>query len=297
MQTRRTFLQSSLATAALAAAPSLLRANPLGLPLGIQLYSVREYLPKDYVGTLKQLSALGYKQVEAAGFFDHTPEQVRQAMQEANLDLVSAHYPSAQLFPRTDEIIDFCGKLGLQYIVCSFPAIKNPARLTDKSYEGISHSFLTEDWHYNAEQFNLIGEKIKKAGMHFAYHNHTVEFRVTDGAVPYEILMNETDPNKVSFELDCGWVVVGGGNPEELLHRYGKRIHMLHLKDFKAIPASGMTHDATPTEMGRGVLDLPKILQAAHSAAIQHVFVEQEGFDVPWVESLTIDAAWLRKQS
>ena len=295
-QTRRNFLKtSSLAAAALATQrASLLHANPLGLPLGIQLYSVREQLPKDYLGTLKQLSALGYQEVEAAGFFNHSPSEVNHAMQEAGLRLVSAHYPSNTLYPQIDQIIDFCHQLGLQYIVDSFPAIKNPDRLADKSYAGIRKSFLTEDWRYNAEQFNIVGEKVKKAGMHFAYHNHTVEFRPTDGVVPFDELMRLTDPDKVSFEMDCGWVTVGGGNPEELLHKYGSRIHMLHLKDFKSFPSTA-TNEAVPTEMGRGVVDNKKILAAAKSAAIQHVFVEQEGFDVPWVESLRIDADWLKK--
>ena len=295
MQTRRTFLQTALVGLA-AAAPVRLHASPLGLPLGIQLYSVREQLAKDYRGTLKQLAALGYKQVEAAGFFDKSPSEVKVAMAQAGLACVSAHYSSAQLYPKVDEIIDYAHALGLEYIVCSFPAIKNPARLTDHSYEGVSRSFLTEDWYFNAEHFNLIGAKIRQAGMRFAYHNHTVEFRSTDGAIPYEILMLQTDPSTVSFELDCGWVVVGGGSPEQILHRYGKRIHMLHLKDFQAIPASGTTNDAVATEMGRGALNNTRILAAARAAAIKHVFVEQEAFNVPWVDSLRMDAAWLRNQ-
>ncbi len=291
--TRRDFLKSSTLTAAALATRSL-HANPLNLPLGIQLYSVRDFLPKDYLGTLKQLSALGFQEVEAAGFFNHSAQEVKDAMQQANLHLVSSHYPSQTLFPQTDQIIDYAHQLGLQYIVCSFPAIKNPSRLADTSYQGIRKAFLTEDWHYNAEQFNLIGEKVKAAGMKFAYHNHTIEFRPTDGAVPFEELVRLTDPDKVSFEVDCGWVTVGGGNPEEILTRYGKRIHMLHLKDFKSFGSTD-TKEAIPTEMGRGMVDNKKIVAAAKAAAIQHVFVEQEGFDVPWVESLKIDADWLRK--
>jgi len=291
--TRRDLLKTSTLTA-LALATRTLHANPLGLPLGIQLYSVRDYLPKDYLGTLKQLSALGYQEVEAAGFYNHSAAEVKDAMQQTNLRLVSSHYSANTLYPQTDQIIDFAHQLGLQYIVCSFPAIKNPSRLADTSYQGVRKAFLTEDWHYNAEQFNLIGEKVKAAGMKFAYHNHTIEFRLTDGIVPFDELMRLTDPDKVSFEVDCGWVTVGAGNPEEILHKYGKRIHMLHLKDFKSF-ASTDTNTAVPTEMGRGIVENYKILAAAKAADIQHVFVEQEGFDVPWVESLRIDAEWLRK--
>ena len=300
MQSRRTFLQTSLAAGAAALAlPRVLRANALGLPLGLQLYSVKDYLAKDYLGTLKQLYALGYRQVEAAGFFDHPAGEVKAAMQQAGLACVSAHYPSEQLYPQVDEIIAYGRALGLEYIVCSFPAIKNPARLTDHSYAAVSRSFLPEDWHYNAERFNEIGAKVKQAGMHFAYHNHTAGFHGPAGDTIYDLLMRETDPETVSFELDCGWVVVGGGSPQEILHRYGKRIHMLHLKDFKEYKSdpSGEIHEPVAAELGRGTLDNAAILTAARQAQIQHVFVEQEGFDMPWVESLRVDAEWMRKQS
>src|SRR5579863_9100172 len=111
---RRTFLKTASASAACAglcnSAPWLI-ANALGLPLGVPLYSVRDLLPKDYEGTLKQLGAIGYREVEAAGFFDHTPSQVKQAMDHAGLQCVSTHYPMTQLNPKLDEIIQFCKDL------------------------------------------------------------------------------------------------------------------------------------------------------------------------------------------
>ena len=300
MQSRRSFLQTSLAVAAASlAGPMGARANPLGLPLGLQLYSVRDYLAKDFSGTLKQLYALGYRQVEGAGFFGLKATEVKQAMQDAGLSCVSAHYASEQLYPHVDEIIEYGRALGLEYIVCSFPAIKHPERLTDRSYEAVSRSFLPEDWHYNAEQFNLIGAKVKQAGMRFAYHNHTAGFAGAEGSTDYDLLMRETDPDKVSFELDCGWVVVAGASPEQVLRRYGSRIHMLHLKDFNAFKANldGKGPAPVPTEMGRGVIDNKAVLAAARHAAIQHIFVEQEGFDIPWVDSLREDAEWMRRQT
>src|SRR6202453_5365706 len=125
---RRTFLKTASISAASAAlwnkVPRLM-ANPLGLPLGLQLYSVRDVLPKDYEGTLKQLGALGYREVEAAGFFNHTPSQVKQAMDQAGLYCVSAHYSLVQLQPHVDEIIQFGKDLGLEYIVCAAPGLKD----------------------------------------------------------------------------------------------------------------------------------------------------------------------------
>src|SRR6202051_3371667 len=130
---RRTFLRTASASAACAALWNVprLMANPLGLPLGLQLYSVRDLLPKDYEGTLRQLGTIGYREVEAAGFFDHTPTQVKQAMDHAGLRCVSAHYPMKDLQPKVDEIIQFGKDLGLKYIVCASPMLKDPSRMKD----------------------------------------------------------------------------------------------------------------------------------------------------------------------
>src|ERR1035438_7949228 len=115
---RRTLLQTASASAACAAlwnsAPRLM-ANPLGLPVGVQLYSVRDILPKDYEGTLRQLASLGYREVEAAGFFGHSASEVKQAMDHAGLRCVSAHYPLKDLLPKVDEVIQFGKDLGLNY--------------------------------------------------------------------------------------------------------------------------------------------------------------------------------------
>src|ERR1700734_2905970 len=115
---RRSFLKTASASAACAAlwsrAPRLL-ANPLGLPIGLQLYSVRDLLPKDYAGTLKQVGALGYKEVEAAGFFNLPVEQVKAAMKAAGLRCVSSHYPLALLKQYLDDILPFCKSLGVGY--------------------------------------------------------------------------------------------------------------------------------------------------------------------------------------
>ena len=127
-------MKTASATAACAAVWSgipRLMADPLGLPLGLQLYSVRDLLPKDYEGTLRQLGAMGYREVEAAGFFDHSPSQVKQAMNRAGLRCVSAHYPMKDLQPKLDEIIQFGKDLGLKYIVCSSPMLKDPSRMKD----------------------------------------------------------------------------------------------------------------------------------------------------------------------
>ncbi len=294
---RRSFLKTASASAACAAlwnsAPQLM-ANPLGLPLGLQLYSVRNILPKDYEGTLKQVGTLGYREVEAAGFFGHTPAEVKQAMDHAGLRCVSAHYSLKDLLPKVDETIQFGKDMGLEYIVCSAPMLKDPSRVKDPNSSAARESMTLDDWHWNAEQFNRIGERVNAAGIRFAYHNHTPEFRAENGVMFYDELMRLTDPAKVTMELDCGWAAVAGRNPADLLTHYSTRISMLHVKDFK------MGHGVVPlpvppsTEMGHGVIDYHPIFEAAKKANIQHAFVEQEEFDMPMMEALRIDADYMR---
>jgi len=295
LTSRRMFLKS--ASAVLAAgwnSATLLMANPLGLPLGLQLYSVRDLLPKDYEGTLKKISALGYREVEAAGFFGRSPAEVKQAMKDAGLRCVSAHYPLVQLRPKVEETIQFGKELGLDYIVCASPMLKDPSRVKDANSLAARESMTLADWRWNADQFNRIGERVKAAGIRFAYHNHTPEFRSENGVVFYDELMRLTDPAKVTMELDCGWAVVAGANPAELLKRYPTRISMLHVKDFKITSAVTPDNAPTSTELGRGTINYHAIFEAAKKADIKHAFVEQEEFDMPPMEGLKIDADYMR---
>jgi sugar phosphate isomerase/epimerase len=294
---RRTFLQTASASAACAvlwnSAPRLM-ANALGLPLGLQLYSVRDVLPKDYEGTLHQIAALGYREVEAAGFFGHTPTEVKQAMDRAGLRCVSAHYALKDLLPKVDETIQFGKDLGLSYIVCSSPMLKDPSRVKDPGSRAARESMTLDDWRWNADQFNHIGEKVNAAGMRFAYHNHTPEFHSENGVMFYDELLRLTDPAKVAMELDCGWAVVAGQKPAELLSRHPTRFAMLHVKDFKMTPASTPADHPPSTEMGQGNIDYHSIFAAARKAHIVHAFVEQEEFDMPQMEALKIDADYMR---
>jgi sugar phosphate isomerase/epimerase len=292
---RRSFLKMASASAGCAALwnnlPRLM-ADPLGLPLGLQLYSVRDILPKDYEGTLKKLSAIGYREVEAAGFFDHTPAQVKLAMDQAGLRCVSAHYSLAQLQPHVDEIIQFGKGLGVDYIVCSSPGLKDASGVKAPS-RADRESMTLEDWRWNAEQFNHIGERAHAAGMKFAYHNHTPEFRSENGVMFYDELLRSTDPSKVAMELDCGWAIVAGQNPVNLLTRYPTRISMLHVKDFKMTATTNPSNAPPSTELGRGTIDYRPIFEAAKKAHIEHAFVEQEEFDMPPMEALKVDADYM----
>jgi sugar phosphate isomerase/epimerase len=290
----KTASASAVGAVVWSSAPRLL-ANPLDLPIGLQLYSVRDLLPKDYDGTLRQIGALGYREVEAAGFFGHSPSEVKQAMDRAGLNCVSAHYPLRDLLPKVDETIQFGKDLGLKYIVCASPWLKDPSRVKDPGSRAARDAMTLDDWRWNAEQLNRIGERVNAAGIRFAYHNHTAEFRAESGVVFYDEILRATDPAKVTFEMDCGWVVVGGAKPVDYLTRYPSRFSMLHVKEFKM---DGWTPGSTPsppsTEMGRGTIDYRPIFEAAKKSHIEHAFVEQEEFDMPAMEALKIDADYMR---
>jgi len=280
LMSRRSFLRSSSAAGALLVT-GVGRAASLGLPIGLQLYSVRTLLPKDYAGTLKQIAALGYKEVEAAGFFNLPVEQVKAAMQAVALRCVSAHYPLVLLKQHLDEILPFCKSLGVGYVVCSSPMHQK---------EGAGKGPLTlDEWHWNADQFNQIAGQVEAAGLRFAYHNHYEEFGAIDGILPFDELLKHTDPAKVSFELDCGWVVVGGQDPVHYLKQYPTRIVMLHVKDFK-------DNKPPSVELGTGSIDYAPIFAAAAAGGhIRHAFVEQEEFQGPIMEALGVDAKYMKQ--
>ncbi len=297
---RRDFIKAAGAAsiAAFALRDALpLDAYPLGLPLGLQLYSLRELLPKDFDGTLKAIAAAGYSEVEAAGFYAMSAQDFKQSMDAAKLNCVSAHYPLSMLQPQLESVITYANQLGLQYIVCSSPSLEDPSKVKlstkDPGYhEAWVNAFTLADWKWNAEQFNQIGQRVKGYDMKFGYHNHTTEFRKQKGVVPYDELIRLTDPDLVTFEMDCGWVAVAGYNPADYLLKYPTRISMLHVKDFDL--KKGAEH-AQSTELGHGTLDYTKIFEAAKKGGhIMHYFVEQEEFDMPPLEAIKMDAEYMQ---
>jgi len=299
VRTRRQFLQAGTASLIVGSAflhGRRLMASPFDLPVGLQLYSVREMLPKDPQETLDKVRAAGYQEVEAAGFFGYSADQVKDAMTQAGLRCVSAHYAWNAIDGKVDAIIDYHKTLGAEYVICSFPGYKNPAPPppTDGSRPR-RRSFTMEDWHWNAEQFNRVGKQFTAAGLKFGYHNHTMEFTRQDGKVPFDELLRLTDPALVTMELDCGWVAVGGGDPVDYLRRYPDRISMLHVKDFKKMDKPADMNAPPPAaELGQGTTDFRAIFAAAKKGAIKHYFVEQEEFDMPPWESLKVDADYMK---
>jgi sugar phosphate isomerase/epimerase len=265
---------------------------PLGLKPGIQLYSVRQQMGEDFEGTLAAVREAGFVEVESAALPKKPAAELRAALDKAGLKCVSSHRSFADLTTKLDEVVAFEKTMGVSYIICPGPGRRNPPAPGTKS-----GPLTIDDWQYNAENFNKVGEKLKAVGIKFGYHNHYVEFEPVDGKVPYEELLRICEPGKVSFEMDCGWVKVAGKDPVELMKKYPHRFSMFHVKDFylPAHPSPASHEEAKVTELGRGSIDYkPIFAQAAKNQKITHAFVEQEGFDIPWKESLKVDADYLK---
>jgi len=279
---RRSFLKASstLAAAACMGANRLMGAQPQ-MPVGLQLYSVRNQLPKDFEGTLHQLSASGYREVEAAGYFDKTAADFGNALQKAGLKCVSTHHQLTQLKTQFNQLIEYGQAIGLEYIICSWAGVhRDPTRTGELNLD---------DWRYVADQFNEIGQKVKGAGMTFGYHNHIVEFGRESGIVFFDELLKRTDPKVVEFEMDCGWVVAGGHSPAEYLSKFPERFPLLHVKDMVK-ESDGKWRNVV---MGKGSIDYKPIFRAA--TGLKHYFIEQEEFEGDPMTELREDAEFMKK--
>lgn len=278
--TRRQFAR--LSAGALAAAAIRADAKPLRLPIGLQLYSVRNLLPNNFDGTLAQVRAAGYTVVEAAGYFNRTAQQFRHSMDQAGLRCVSTHHALNLLETQFDQLLDYAHTLGLEYIICS----SSGGMHRDPNAKGAP---TLDDWRWIAGEFNRIGEKVKSAGITFGVHNHTPEFATIDGTLVYDELLRLTDPKFVIFEMDAGWVFASGHDPVTYLRKFPQRFRLMHVKDMTKGP-NGQIH---ATELGRGDIDYAPILRAA--TGLRYYFVEQEEFDIDPIEALRIDAEYMRK--
>ncbi len=279
MQTRRKFLGSAAAgLAAMGAGPlsvlePLAFAKKMGWPLGVQLYTVRS-LMDDLVGTLKAVHKIGYTTVETyVAEYKMSARDLRSAILDAGLTVPSAHFG----YDDFDSRFDYAKELGAEYIVCSMVPLT------------IANS--ADGYKRGADQYNAWGAKAKTMGMKFGFHNHNVEFKEYDGSTGLEILLKNTDPSLVQWQMDCYWVTQAGHDPVAMLREYGHRIQSLHVKDrLPNVPASTDTGPASQhfTEVGLGTLDWRTILSIAATNHVPYLFVEQDKTDRPPLESLQI---------
>ena len=286
MSRRRFLMQSGQLAAAALASTWLARgaaANPLGKPIGLQLYTVKEAIREDAAGTLKKLREIGFGVVETAGFGKHSAQEFRRMIDDAGLACPSAHlsFDPAQL----DAAFDDAHALGAHYAASgSLDGLVKPAKPAGSAARAMG----IEEAKRTAELCNRIGAAAKRSGLQYVYHNHAFEFARQDGGeVGYDILLRETDADLVKFEIDCGWMIFAGRDPISYFGKHPHRFPLIHVKDYLADSdrASGAMLGA---ELGHGVVDYKPIFAAAAKAGLQHYFVEQEG---PFARMSPLEAA------
>lgn len=237
---------------------------------GLQLYTVRSILARDFQGTLERVAEIGYSEVEFAGYFDRSPAEVRAALQATGLSAPAAHVPIEALRQNWAQTLDVAATVGHRYLVV--PWIPAEDR-TLSGYQAV------------ADLFNRAGRAAREAGVHFAYHNHDFEFATVGGRVAYDVLLAETDPAVVEFEMDLFWVTKGGADPLAYFERFPGRFPLVHVKD---MDAAGQMVD-----VGQGAIDFKRIFAARQQAGIRHYFVEHDNPPSP-LESIRHSYQYLK---
>jgi len=246
--------------------------------IGLELYTVRYALAKDFEGTLARVAKIGYKEVEFAGYFDNLsqlnppPKRTRQILAGMGLVAPSSHVAYTAFSPENwPRVLEAANILGHTYIV-------NPSidRQLSKTIDG---------WKKAAETFNRAGQESLRSGIQLAYHNHVEEFQPLDGKLPYDVLLAESDPKLLKMEMDLGWAHHAGADPLKYFARYPGRFPLVHVKDFD--------QSGNMTDVGKGVIDWKAIFAKSDLAGIKHYFVEHDEPKAPF-ESVQTSYQYLK---
>ncbi len=224
--------------------------------LGLQLYTLRSVLEDDFRGTLEQVADIGYDEVEFAGYYGRSPDEIGALLDELGLAAPATHVPLRRIRTAPDELIQTAQAIGHDYLVC--PYLREADRGSLDAYR------------QRAKEFSAFGRRCSDAGLQFAYHNHDFEFTELEGTLPYEVLLAETDPAHVKMELDLYWVVEAGYDPMRFVERTPERYPLCHVKD--------RTADGEMASVGAGTLDFASIFAAG---TFEHYFVEHDNPQAP----------------
>ena len=225
-------------------------------PLGVQLYTVRDEMKRDVAATLARVAQIGYTEVEFAGYFDHSPSEIRAMLDASRLTAPSAHVPLQMLQGDLGGVIAAAKTIGHEYIVCPW---------LDASQRGST----VEAWKSFGGTLTDIGRRVQQAGLQFAYHNHDFEFTKIGDVVPFEVLLANSDPQLVKIEMDLYWATKGGQDPLAWFAKYPGRFPLVHVKD-----GSAGTMEMEP--VGSGSIDWKRIFAKRELAGIKHYFVEHD---------------------
>lgn len=234
-------------------------------PVGLQLYSLRDQFKKDVPGTLQEVKDFGIKYVELAGTYGMSASDFKTQLDQHGLTAVSAHFGFDEYRDKLDEVIQQAKALHLKYAGCAW----------------IPHQKFDEKTCREAiSVFNRAGEALAKEGIKFFYHTHGYEFKPYGDGTLFDLLVKETNPKYVSYEMDILWIVNPGQDPVQLLNKYGSRFKLMHLKDLKkGFPTGPNAPVASPNDdvvLGTGEIDMPAVLKAAKKAGVKWYFIEDE---------------------
>jgi sugar phosphate isomerase/epimerase len=221
--------------------------------IGVQLYTVRREMARDVEGTLARVAEIGFREVEFAGYFGQKPREVRAALDAAGLDAPAAHVSFNLLQDGWEQTLEAASVIGHHTLIV--PWIAEERRTLD-------------GYRAAAELFNSAGEAARAAGRQLGYHNHDFEFERIDGRVPFDVLLEATDPDLVVYEMDLFWVTNGGHDPIDYIARYPGRFALVHVKDRSA--------DGAMVDVGQGTIDFAEIFARRTQAGIRHYFVEHD---------------------
>ena len=240
--------------------------------IGIQLYTVRQALDTDFAGTLERLAAIGYQEVEFAWNRGASPADTNEILRATGLTAPAAHLSVDDFESGWAATVSTARTLGIEYLVLAWIDAEQRKTLAD--------------YHQWAERFNRYGKAAREAGFRFAYHNHAAELTPIDGTIPYDILLGETSPDAVSFEMDIYWVLSGGGDPLAYFARWPGRFPLLHVK--------GRAADGAMVDVGAGTVDWGAIFARSKQAGVRHSFVEHDDAPDPFA-SAAASYSYLRK--
>jgi sugar phosphate isomerase/epimerase len=271
----------------------------MNLSIGLQVFSIRNELAKDFWGTLEKVAEIGYKNIEFANHsattnfgvgFNINADTLKKRMETLGLKAVSAHIHPMSL-EIMDGVIDFHQAIGNDSIVCGVGYWKNKDEVLEFS------SYL-----------NKIGEKCRKRGMEFYFHNHFMEFQKFEGQYVMDIILENTEKELVKIEFDTYWALRGGVNPVEYLRKLGDRCDLIHQKDLtqKAVPANifeiiGEDCEIDRlkmrefskvdyfTEIGEGTMDIKSIIEEARRIGVaKYIILEQDHSAMNELDSIKV---------
>jgi sugar phosphate isomerase/epimerase len=235
-------------------------------PVGLQLYSLRAEFDRNVPATLQKVQGYGIKHVELAGIYNLSPEKFKQMLEAHKLKPISGHFPFERYRDDAEGVLRDAKTLGLQYAGCAW----------------IPHQgdFDEKECRDAIAIFNKAGEVLAKHGIKFFYHVHGFEFQPHGQGTLLDLMMAETNPKFVHYQMDVLWIVFPGQDPVKLLEKYRGRWELMHLKDLKKGVAigslAGKTDVSNDVALGTGQMNWPVILQAAKKAGIKHYFIEDE---------------------